>query len=118
MREGNPLIKTIQHEKNYRIIEFDANTPNISDHFWQTSSPQVDDLSYYHENTIHAMKVSDECSIDPQKSGAVAVCARPRGFDSRNPNYAVTNICESGKFAGIPANNQDIVRRKMYNWTF
>ena len=86
MREGNPLIRTIKKKKNYRIIEFDANSPAIKDHFWLSSSPLEHDLTYYHENTIHALKASDECSKIPKKSGAVAVGARPSGFDSRNPN--------------------------------
>ena len=118
MREGNPLIKTIKQEKNYRIIEFDANSPAIKDHFWLSSSPLENDLTYYHENTIHALKVSDECSKTPKKSGAVAVWARPSSFDSRNPNYADTNICESAKREGAPADAEEIVRCRMYNWTF
>ena len=118
MREGNPLIRTVKKEKNYRIIEFDANSPAIKDHFWLLSSPLEHDLTYYHENTIHALKVSSECSKNPKKSGAVAVWARPSGFDSRNPNYADTNICESAQRRGVPADAQEVVRCRMYNWTF
>ena len=118
MREGNPLIKTVKKEKDFRLIEFDASSSSITDHFWLTSSPLSNDLTYYHENTIHALKVSDECSKNPKKSGAVAVWARPSGFDSRNPNYAMTNICESAKREGVPADAEEIVRCKLYNWTF
>ena len=45
MREGNPLIRTVKKEKNYRIIEFDANSPAIKDHFWLSSSPLEHDLT-------------------------------------------------------------------------
>ena len=118
MREGNPLVKTVKQADNYRIIEFDASSPQIKDHFWLESSPLSHDLTYYHENTIHALKVSDKCSKNPKKSGAVAIWARPSGSDSRNPNYAVTNICESARRKGEPANAEEIVRCKLYNWTF
>ena len=118
MREGDPLLKTVFENEQYRIVEFDAGLPLIEDHFWMSASPLGYDLTYYHENTIHALKLSSECSKSPQRSGAVAVWSRTRGFDVNNPSYSKTNICESAKRKGYPADYNELVRCKMYKWQF
>ena len=118
MREGNPLLKTISENEHYRIVEFDAGSPSIKDNFWMSASPVGYDLTYFHENTIHALKLSSECSKIPNQSGAVAVWARTRGFDTHNPYYSKTNICESAKREGYPADSDELVRCKLYKWQF
>ena len=118
MREGNPLLKTVYENDHYRIVEFDAGLPSIADNFWMSASPVGHDLTYFHENTIHALKLSSECSKNPEKSGAVAVWSRTRGFDENNPYYSKTNICESSKREGYPADSDELVRCKMYKWQF
>ncbi|MBO64598.1 MAG: hypothetical protein CMA94_07540 [Euryarchaeota archaeon] len=118
MREGNPLLKTISENDHYRIVEFDAGLPSIKDNFWMSASPVGHDLTYFHENTIHALKLSSECSKNPEKSGAVAVWSRTRGFDKNNPYYSKTNLCESAKREGYPADSDEIVRCKLYKWQF
>lgn len=118
MREGNPLLKTISENEHYRIVEFDAGSPSIKDNFWMSASPVGYDLTYFHENTIHALKLSSECSKIPNQSGAVAVWARTRGFDAHNPYYSKTNICESAKREGYPADSDELVRCKLYKWQF
>ena len=118
MREGNPLLKTVHEGDHYRIVEFDAGLPSIKDNFWMSASPVGHDLTYFHENTIHALKLSPECSKNPEKSGAVAVWSRTRGFDTNNPYYSMTNICESSKREGYPADSDELVRCKLYKWQF
>ena len=118
MREGNLLLKTVQENDHYRIVEFDAGLPSIKDNFWMSASPVGRDLTYFHENTIHALKLSSECSRNPEKSGAVAVWSRTRGFDKNNSNYSKTNICESAKREGYPADRDELVRCKLYKWQF
>ncbi len=118
MREGNPLLKTVYENNHYRIVEFDAGLSSIKDNFWMSASPVGHDLTYFHENTIHALKLSSECSNSPEKSGAVAVWSRSRGFDTNNPYYSKTNICESAKREGYPADSDELVHCKLYKWQF
>ena len=118
MREGNPLLKTVHENDLYRIVEFDAGLPSVKDNFWMSASPAGHDLTYFHENTIHALKLGPACEKNPEKSGAVAVWSRTRGFDENNPYYSKTNICESAKREGYPADSDELVRCKLYKWQF
>ena len=118
MREGNPLIKTIEQGDNSRIIEFDASSPEIKNNYWISVSPDKNDLTYYHENTIHALKTTDDCAAQPHQKGYVAVWARPVGSRKNNPNFSVTKLCESATKPNQPAAHDEVVRCKLMDWTF
>ena len=42
-----------------REVEFDGSDLR-ADEFWVPTSPKVDDLIYFHENTIHAFDIEGE----------------------------------------------------------
>ena len=118
MREGNPLIKTIEKVEGGRIVEFDASSPEIKNNYWIGISPEKNDLTYYHENTIHALKTSVNCTAQPHQKGFVAVWARPIGSRKNDPNFSVTKLCESAAKPNQPATHDELVRCKLLDWTF
>ena len=56
IRENNPLLKTVSETDSMREVEFDGSDIK-NDEFWVPTSPKVDDLIYFHENTIHAFDI-------------------------------------------------------------
>ena len=118
MREGNPLIQTVEEGEGMRLIEFDASSPEIKNNYWMSISPDDNDLTYYHENTIHALKTSADCAEQPEQNGFVAVWARPIGSRINSPNFSVTKLCESSTTPNQPAKHDELVRCKLLDWTF
>tara|TARA_B100002052_G_scaffold124805_1_gene114566 strand:- start:968 stop:2302 length:1335 start_codon:yes stop_codon:yes gene_type:complete len=118
MREGDPLIKTVEEKDGIRLIEFDASSPEIKNNYWINVSSDMNDLTYYHENTIHALKVNADCAENPERSGFVAVWARPIGSRANDPNFSITKLCESAVNPNQPAKYDEVVRCKLLNWTF
>ncbi len=118
MREGNPLIQTIEEGEGMRLVEFDASSPEIKNNYWISVSPNENDLTYYHENTIHALKTSADCADKPEQNGFVAVWARPIGSRANDPDFSVTKLCESANSPNQPAKHDELVRCKLLDWTF
>ena len=118
MREGNPLIQTVEEGEGMRLIEFDASSPEIKNNYWMSISPDENDLTYYHENTIHALKTTADCAEKPEQNGFVAVWARPIGSRINSPDFSVTKLCESGTTPNQPAQHDELVRCKLLDWTF
>ena len=56
IRENNPLLETISETDTMREVEFDG-SDNRTQAFWVPTSPKVDDLIYFHANTIHAFHI-------------------------------------------------------------
>ena len=118
MREGNPLIQTVEEGEGMRLIEFDASSPEIKNNYWMSISPDENDLTYYHENTIHALKTTADCAEKPEQNGFVAVWARPIGSRINSPDFSVTKLCESATTPNQPAQHDELVRCKLLDWTF
>jgi hypothetical protein len=62
IREDNPLLKTLSETDHMREVEFDGSAEN-ADAFWVPTSPKVDDLIYFHANTIHAFHIKGKRNI-------------------------------------------------------
>jgi len=102
IRENNPLLETIAEDSDVRTVEFDGSDEN-ADAFWIPTSPKVDDLIYFHANTIHAFHIKGEnCHDDPIEKAIVTVWARSMAHDRRN-DYGTTLLCESSANPDTPA---------------
>jgi len=109
IRENNPLLKTLSETDHMREVQFDGSHED-ADHFWVPTSPKVDDLIYFHENTIHAFEINGEdCHDEPEEKAIVTVWARSMAHDRRN-DYGTTLLCESDAEPETPAMKDDLWR--------
>ncbi|WP_028116309.1 hypothetical protein [Ferrimonas senticii] len=109
IREDSPLVKTISETDTVREVEFDAGMENES-WFWASTSPEKDDLSYFHQNTIHAFNYNGaDCHAKPEQKAIVSVWARSNAHDTRN-DYGTTLLCESAERPNTPAMRGEKIR--------
>lgn len=102
IREDSPLVTTISETDKIREVEFDGSMPNASK-MWVSTSPDKDDLSYFHQNTIHAFNYNGaNCHAKPHEKAMVSVWARSNAHDKRN-DYGTTRLCESSQQPNTPA---------------
>ena len=109
IRENNPLLATVSETEEMREVEFDGSDEK-TEAFWVSTSPKVDDLIYFHSNTIHAFDIKGEnCHDDPVEKAIVTVWARSMAHDKRN-DYGTTLLCESSATPETPALKDDVWR--------
>ncbi|TKB58309.1 cupin domain-containing protein [Ferrimonas aestuarii] len=109
VREDSPLVKTISETDTVREVEFDAGMAN-EEWFWANTSPEKDDLAYFHQNTIHAFQYNGaECHAKPEEKAIVTVWARSNANDKRN-DYGTTLLCESADRPNTPAMRGEKIR--------
>jgi len=102
IRENNPLLETVSETDSMREVEFDGSDEHAHK-FWVPTSPKVDDLIYFHSNTIHAFKIDGaNCHAAPEEKAIVTVWARSMAHDTRN-DYGTTLLCESAANPETPA---------------
>lgn len=102
IREDSPLVTTISETDTIREVEFDGSMPNASK-MWVSTSPDKDDLAYFHQNTIHAFNYNGaNCHAKPHEKAMVSVWARSNAHDKRN-DYGTTRLCESAQQPNTPA---------------
>ncbi len=107
IREDNPLIKTVRQDGKQRVVSFDSGMHN--EHMmWGSTSPDQDALIYFHQNTIHAFDIDDNCEAKPEEKAMVTVWARSNAHDKRN-DYGTTLLCESQSEPDTPARQGDVI---------
>lgn len=108
IREDSPFVKTVSREHGVRRVQFDAG--QFNEHLmWRASTPTRDPLMYFHQNTIHAFDIDDECEARPEEKAIVSVWARSNAHDKRN-DYGTTLLCESAKNPGTPALRGEVIQ--------
>ncbi|ADG94415.1 conserved hypothetical protein [Arcobacter nitrofigilis DSM 7299] len=113
IREDNPLLKTVEVNKKFRRVQFDAGAKNEPD-MWVSGSAMNNSLLYLHENTIHAFEVDGKCEAKPEERALVSVWARTNAHDKRN-DYGTTLLCESAEKPGTPAHRGEMIQCDLTN---
>ena len=101
VRDNNKHVKTVSENSEERVVQFDAGMPNEHT-MWASSSYNQDPLTYFHENTIHAFEVDEDCLKETSNSALVTVWARSDAHERAN-DYGTTKLCECARKPNTPA---------------